>query len=115
MVAVEAALSDKVLDLVYPGRMVDQVLERSSRLVDLLEIETVGGPVLVGVDVAVPFSGFQGWNVVEAGVEIGYLIRSEGPGQEQIAEQVEKVDIEIGDHECSLGRRMSMPPSRLTI
>ena len=74
VVAVEAVLSDKVLDLVYPGRMVDQVLERSSRLVDLLEIETVGGAILVRVDVAVPFSGFQGWDVVEAGVEIGNLI-----------------------------------------
>ena len=98
--AVETVIAaDKVLHLLEPRGVVDELLERLSRFVYLLVVHARGHIAIgVAVDVAVPLTGIQSRDVVEARIQLVDLGRGQRAIQHKIAAQIEQLDIEIGDH-----------------
>ena len=79
VVKVEGAFpSNKILDLIDPGGMVNQIFESGTGFIDLLQIEAVCAAVLVAVNVSRPVSNIQGEDGVDLGVAGGDLIGREG-------------------------------------
>ena len=59
MMPVEGALADdEVFYFVDPRRVVDQIFKGRAGLVNLLQVEPIGGAVVMGVDVTGPLARF---------------------------------------------------------
>src|SRR5205085_920823 len=84
--------SDIAAHMVDPGGLIDQLLEGFASLDNVLQIATVDLSVIgVPLHIAVPFAISQWWDGVYRPVYLLYLLRSDGPFQNQVAAQIKQI------------------------
>ena len=78
MIVERAFAADEELDLFDPGGMVDQIFEPGAGLIDLLQVQAVGRPELMAVDVTGPLVHLQGQDGIDLGIAGGDFVGGQG-------------------------------------